>query len=114
MYSGTLDPPFRPDEASFRHAEERKELTRRLRENPYSFSSVPQEEEREAENLIMEERSCERCEQAEQNERGSFPVLSGLKTEEVVILFLLALLFAENEKKDFVGIAILLYLLLFE
>lgn len=98
MYSGPLNKAvFQPDESLYRHAEEREELARRLRQETYmEKEAVAPEPDRTAKNPTMD----------------LTRLLEIVSPEDSALIALIVFLLCDNTNNDVVLLGILLYVLL--
>lgn len=95
MYSGTLKrTPFQPDSSAFRHAEEREEYIKGLRED------VPQREAGQA--LSAPAKAPD----------SLAKLLEAVSPEDSALIALIVFLLCDNSENDVVLLGILLYVLL--
>ena len=112
MYSGVLrKEPFQPDPSAFRHAGEREEYARKLRE---SSLSSPQEKGsssvREPEKGAFSA-SQEKTKSASEH-KNLAQLLEMISPEDSALIALIVFLLCDNTENDVVLLGILLYVLL--
>ena len=105
MYSGILSrTPFQPDDASFKHAKERDEYVRRLKEN---FPVVEQNE-----TFLAEREPCHPERPQNIKPQSMAELLDLISPEDSALVALIVFLLCDNSENDVVLLGILLYILL--
>ena len=102
MYSGVLrKEPFQPDPSAFRHAGEREEYARKLREATASFPGKKETSSSE-----------ERTEKSFAPPKSLAQLLEMVSPEDSALIALIVFLLCDNTENDVVLLGILLYVLL--